>query len=728
VTIPAPVWLAILILVCAALAALWRTSRGRLRRIETLDALHSEERARLQDAFEVEIANRKNAEIALRETQAEVQKLQETVTEAAEQRVRPEITGLLPGSEKHFRLMVEGLQDYAMFMLDTDGRVVSWNLGAERIYGYSAEEILGKHVSIFYPEEDLRHGDPDEELRLAAIEGRVEKERWRVRRDAARLWASVVITAVHDDSGDLCGFSKVIRDITERRRAQQQLEEQRARAEQAHQAKIGLLAAMSREIRTPMNAILGMTDLLGETELNQDQRHYVEIFRSAGANLLDLIDNIVDLSQIESGRLELERAAFNLETVVAGVTQSFASKARDKGIALRSYLTPDVPSLLIGDAARLRQILVNLMGNVIKFTNSGEVAISAGNREGGRPGEIGFTVSGAGTSIPPDRLDAIFDPFAQVDSSTRSGGTGLGLAISRRLVESMGGNLRVESESGRGRGFQFTARFDGAAPVPAAPTAAREILVADDSPDNRFVIQAYLKHHPYALVFVADGKAALKQCSEKEFDAVLMDVQMPVMDGLAAARAIREMEREQGRRPVPILALTANAGREAVEASRLAGCTAHLSKPVSKAAVVLAVEDLLAAKQPPQHLEQPSAQPKEEIPITVPEGLESLAPRYLSARRKEVREMVALLSASAFAEISSRGHNLKGTGRSYGFPDLTDIGAALERFAKSEDKEGIDKQLLRLANYLESVRLPAAETDCAAHENLTPAITSSGSA
>ncbi len=652
--------------------------------------MRSEERARLQDALQAEIAARKNAEIALRESQAEVQKLnQARVTES-------------PDSEKHFRLMVEGLEDYAMFMLDTDGRVVSWNLGAERIYGYSAGEILGKHVSIFCPEEDLRQGDPDEELRLAAIEGRVEKEGWRVRRDAARVWASVVITAVHDDSGDLCGFSKVIRDITERKRAQQQLEEQRARAEQANQAKSRLFAAMSHEIRTPMNAILGMTELLGETELNQDQRHYVEIFRSAGANLLDLIDNILDLSRIESGRFELERVAFNLEGVVTGVVQSLDSKARDKGIVLRSYLTPGVTKLLIGDAARLRQILVNLMGNVIKFANSGEVAISAGNREGGRPGEIGFTVSGAGTGIPPDQLEAIFDPFNQVDSSTRSGGTGLDLAISRRLVESMGGSLRVESEPGRA--FQFTARFDVAGPAAnggngaASVSAAREILVADDSPDNRFVIQAYLKHHPYALVFVADGKAALKQCSEKEFDAVLMDVQMPVMDGLAAARAIREMERERGRRPVPILALTANAGREEEQDSRLAGCNAHLSKPVSKAALVLAVEDLLAASE--------SAHSKVDIPITVPEGLESLAPRYLSARRKELQEMVALLAASAFEEISSRGHNLKGTGRSYGFPDLTDIGAALERSAKHEDKEAIDKQLLRLANYLESVRLP----------------------
>jgi CheY-like chemotaxis protein len=182
---------------------------------------------------------------------------------------------------------------------------------------------------------------------------------------------------------------------------------------------------------------------------------------------------------------------------------------------------------------------------------------------------------------------------------------------------------------------------------------------------------------------------------------------MPVMDGLAAARAIREMEREQGRRPVPILALTANANHGDQEASRLAGCSAHLSKPVSKAAFILAIEDLLGVgKITPSGVAHHPAQSKE-IRIAPPEGLEALAPRYLSARRKEVQELVALLAASDFERISSRGHNLKGTGRSYGFPDLTDIGAALERLAKHEDKEGIHKQLLRLSNYLESVRLPA---------------------
>jgi PAS domain S-box-containing protein len=672
----------------------------------------------------LDITKRKNAEIALLESDAEVRQLNQTL----EQRVRAGVEKLLD-SERSFRLMVEGVQDYAIFMLDTEGRAVSWNLGAERIFGYSAEEILGtehpsekiigKHFSIFCPEEDIRRGAPEEELRLASIEGRAEREAWRVRRDGSRFWASVVITAVHDDSGDLCGFSKITRDITERRQVQQQLEEQRRGAEQANQAKSGFLAAMSHEIRTPMNAILGMTDLLWETELNEDQRHYVEIFRMAGANLMDLINNILDLSKIESGRLELEKTEFNLETVVTGVFDLLSPKAREKGIVVRWEIAPEVTRRLLGDAARLRQILVNLMGNAIKFTALGEVGISVRRREGGPPGELSFVVSDTGVGIPPEKLKAIFDPFAQGDSSiaNRYGGTGLGLAICRRLVESMNGVLYVMSEPGRGSSFHFTARFEAASgsqppaqleksasPEPASRIPARKILVAEDSLDNQFLIQAYLKQQPYALIFVADGKAAVEKCvnqwakqsPEGPFDAILMDVKMPVMDGLTATHLIRETEQKRDRKPVPILALTANAEREDIEACRAAGCTAHLAKPVSKAALLRAIEDLFVS-------EQPTEQPKTD-PEATPANVESLVPRYLSARRKELREMVACLAASDFEKISVRGHDMKGTGRSYGFQAITDIGAALERLAEHRDKDGIDMQLLRLANYLESVQ------------------------
>ncbi len=650
------------------------------------------------------ITRLKDAELALQKSEASVRKL----NEALEKRVRLQTRELLE-SEKRFRLMVEGLNDYAFFMLDTDGKVMSWNLGAERISGYLGAEIIGKHFSILCTQEDVEHGHPQEELKLAAEHGQFEETGWLVRRDGSRFWANVVITAVHDDAGDLCGFSQLTRDITERKLANEQLEEQRRKAEESSQAKSQFLASMSHEIRTPMNAILGMADLLWDTELDGDQRHYVEIFRRAGATLMELINDILDLSKIESGRLELEKREFDAIAVVNDVVELLLPKARDKEIGLQSRIAAGVSERVIGDAARLRQILMNLVGNAIKFTNAGEVAVSVEPAEGGRAGELKFAVSDTGIGIPADKLSEIFEAFAQADASTtrKYGGTGLGLTISKRLVECMGGHLGVESEQGVGSVFYFTTLFG----TPAAPAGVAEselnaapaarasevgnakILVAEDSPDNRFLIQAYLKNSPYKVTMVQDGRAALQRVRQEEFDVVLMDIQMPVLDGLSATRAIREFELEQGRRPVPILAITANTHREDVQATRDAGCTGHLPKPISKAGLLRTLRELLnpGADEP--------ASTNEEAPA---QSLEALAPRYLSACRKELPEMVALLAASDFEQISTRGRNMKGAARSYGFPDLTDIGGKLEKSAQQRNAEAIDKQLLRLANYLDS--------------------------
>jgi PAS domain S-box-containing protein len=693
----------------------------------------------------LDITRLKTAESALQASEASVRKLNQEL----ERRIRIQSKELVE-SEKRFRLMVEGLRDYAFFMLDTSGKVVSWNLGAERIHGYRAEEIIGKHFSILCTKEDTQLGRPDEELQIAAEQGRFEESGWRARRDGGRFWAHVLLTAVHDEAGDLCAFSQITRDITERRRTQEAVEEQRKRAEEANHAKSRFLASMSHEIRTPMNAILGMTDLLWDTELNEDQRHYVEIFRRAGSTLMELINDILDLSKIESGRLVLEKSEFDVETVVADVVELLAPKAHDKAIGLRSWLAPAVTKRVTGDAARLRQVLVNLVGNAIKFTGSGEVVISVERREQSAAGELTFAVSDTGIGIPKDKLATIFEAFEQVDASTarKYGGTGLGLPISQRLVECMGGVLRVDSEPGRGSTFHFTAKFEPAGgntegvrkngaplpiqtsplkaanPLPPAPKPiAARILIAEDSLDNQFLLQAYLKGGPYAVSFVADGRAAVKEFQEGAFDLVLMDMQMPIMDGLTATRAIREIENRQGRRAVPIAALTANAHREAIQTCLSAGCTSHLSKPISKAGLLRAVEELLAsaaasapAPAPPPVTANETPAPAPQVVqvavpalVAVPEGLEALAPRYLSARRKELPEIVALLAASDFEQICSRGHNMKGTGRSYGFPDLTEIGASLERSAKHRDKEAIDKQLMRLSNYLESVRVPGEE-------------------
>ena len=506
----------------------------------------------------LDITRLKKVESALQSSEAAVRKL----NEALERRIRIQTRELVE-SERRFRHMVEGLRDYAFFMLDTAGKVVSWNLGAERIHGYRSEEIVGKQFSILCTEEDIARGHPEAQLQLAAEHGQHEESGWRVARDGQRFWAHVLVTAVYDEAGDLCGFSKLVRDITERKRTNEMLEEQRRQAEEANKAKSRFLASMSHEIRTPMNAILGMTDLLWDTDLDEDQRHYVEIFRSAGANLMGLINDILDLSKIESGKLELEKTAFDAQQVVFDVIELLAPKALDKSIGLRARVSPGLATRVVGDPARLRQVLMNLVGNAIKFTSSGEVVAALEAPLDDAPGELVFLVSDTGIGIPQNKLATIFEAFEQVDASTtrKYGGTGLGLPISRKLVECMGGVLRVESEPGRGSTFHFTVKFelapvsleenrtgllDGPAPAESAPLngvrnaePAARILVAEDSLDNQFLIQEYLKGAPYTVTFVSDGKAAVKQVRDAVFDAVLMDMQMPVMDGLSATRAIR---------------------------------------------------------------------------------------------------------------------------------------------------------------------------------------------
>ena len=371
-------------------------------------------------------------------------------------------------------------------------------------------------------------------------------------------------------------------------------------AEVANLAKSSFLASMSHEIRTPMNAILGMADILRESGLTVDQQRYVQVFRTAGESLLNILNDVLDLSKIEAGHLRLNEEPFSLSETVDKVCSLIGPKAEDKGLEFICSLPPEVPDRLVGDADRLGQVLLNLLDNGVKFTRQGSVRLTV-EPTGEQEGMTGlqFTVTDTGPGIPANKLGTIFDAFTQADGSTTRefGGTGLGLAISKQLVLLMHGRIRAESTPGRGSSFHFTAYFqpdarptarDAAAP----PSTGEEeelpgihILMVEDSRYNAFVIQTYLKNTPCRVTVAETGRQGLAIFKAGGVDMVLMDISMPEMDGYEATRAIRDFEREQGLERTPVVAMTAHALNEDAERCLQAGADVHLPKPIRKSAL-----------------------------------------------------------------------------------------------------------------------------------------------
>ncbi len=479
---------------------------------------------------------------------------------------------------------------------DRQHRYVVLNKQYETWFGVTQQQQLGRTLG------DVGT-DPEFTALMESIEDRVLAsgvvESFEVKEPDVGTAPSWVLTTkfpVRAFDGRIIGIGTVNIDISQRRAAEQALKDAKDAAERASWAKSEFLARMSHEIRTPMNGIIGIADLLLDGKLNEVQRSRVKLVKDSGKSLLAIINDILDVSKVEAGKLELERIAMNPAEVVEGAIAIVRGAAEAKHLELRAALASDLPEWIEGDPTRLRQILLNLLANAAKFTERGGITVAVSREPGKDTRQIRFVVTDTGIGIPLERRHLLFQDFSQIDRSTtrRFGGSGLGLAIAKRLAEAMGGAIGCDSEPGRGSAFWFTIAMTEAEP-PAAigdaaatvATARARILVADDIATNRLVAEGLLTAAGHHVTLVADGAAAVEAVQAGGYDLVFMDVEMPVMDGVSATEAIRRLG--AGVRDIPIVALTASAMPAEVARCRAAGMNDHLAKPIEREALLAAV-------------------------------------------------------------------------------------------------------------------------------------------
>jgi PAS domain S-box-containing protein len=542
-------------------------------------------------------------------------KLEERVAERTEE---------LAQSKRRMSDIIDFLPD-ATLVIDHLGRVIAWNLAMEKLTGIPSEQILGKgdyeYGIPFYGRrrpiliDQVMHPNPEHEENYQGFRregntlyGETRSEHLRGNTEEVYLFAAA--SALFDANGVRVGAIETLRDITAWKNIEKELIAAKLTAEEATQARSNFLANMSHEIRTPMNGVIGMTSLLVQTALNDEQLEYARTIQTSAETLLTIINDILDFSKIEAGKLEFENIEFDLRFTLEEITEILSVKAEEKQLEFIGFVQPEVPSRLQGDPGRLRQVLLNLATNAIKFTSAGEVVIEAELMEENRDrAKLRFSVKDTGIGIPASRLDCLFKSFSQVDSSTTReyGGTGLGLAISKRLVELMDGQIGVESEEGRGSNFWFTVELKK---IPAAAGSeassvmpediqGKRILAVDDNPTNRKIIKSYLKAWQCRATVAPDADQAMALLTlaaenDMPFEMAIIDFMMPGMDGETLGKAIKE---KPDLKDTHLILLTSRGMRGDAARAHSMGFEAYLTKPIKQSHLFNAVLAVFGKKQ-----------------------------------------------------------------------------------------------------------------------------------
>lgn len=614
--------------------------------------------------------------------------------------------------------LVAGKTDNAIFITDPNYQIEWINNGFVRSTGYSIKEVKGLR-----PGTVLHGEETDPETIRFMNESLKQENRFQVRlviysKTNEIIWIDLEVQPLYDPEGNLTQYFGIQKDVTQQKKYEDELQQAKDYAELAAQAKSEFLSNMSHEIRTPLNAIIGLTDLLLDHPSNQESQENLEAIRFSSRNLLVVINDILDFSKIEAGKMEIDQVNFSLAQLMKDALRSVEPRINQKGLGLKLDMDESIPEFVLGDPVRLNQILMNLIGNAIKFTREGEIAIQLSMRNSTDEAPlVRFEVRDTGIGIEAEKQQLIFESFTQAatDIQRKHGGTGLGLAITKKLVEMMGGTIAVESTVGEGALFYFDLPFQLTQATPQQEKKNEQkkerkftdmrVLVVEDNVINQLVIEQLLRSWEVHVHKANNGKEALLKLENSEFDLILMDIQMPVMDGIEATKIIRGLEQNE-KSNVPIVAVSADVFRETQDKAIAAGMNGFITKPIEQAKLYDAIEVVLrptSTQNAPATEQKPETMLNESVKFNKinldylrenisddSEFLAELLILFRDSNQDDINAMIAFGDEGDYVELKKMAHKLKSSFKSLGLTDSVELLLRIEQAAlDSGDLEAI---------------------------------------